>query len=172
MVRKPIWQGKHKDIEAVCNIAHTLLGLGGTVGVRGTMGLLAEDFAGAPANTTAKDLLQVRANNHVRCLADDRMSSIHFFKSTPRHSAYDPLTSFAQSLGSTVGEPSDYAVDISVAAKASHMSNDLTLILNVLPVHIRLVAAHLMLGMALQIERPSRLLCYGELANPITLEYF
>lgn len=130
MVRKPISQGKGKDIEAVCNIAHTLLGLGGTVGVRGTMGLLAADFAGAPTNTTAEDLLQVRANNDVRRPADGRLPSIHFFKSTPRHSAYDLLTSFAQSLGSIVGESSDCAVGMSIAAEASHMSNDLTLILN------------------------------------------
>ena len=154
MVRKPIWQGKHKDIEAVCNIAHTLLGLGGTVGVRGTMGLLAEDFARAPTNTTIEDLLQVRANNHVRCPADGRLPSIHFFKSTPRHSAYDPLTSFVRSLGNIVGEPSDCAVGMPIAAKASHTSNDLTLILNALHVHFRLVVAYHTLCMAIQIIRP------------------
>lgn len=62
MTRKPILQGKSHDIEAVCNIALTLLGLSGSVGVRGTMDLLAEDFTGAPSTATVEDLLQVKAS--------------------------------------------------------------------------------------------------------------
>lgn len=62
MTRKPILQGKSHDIEAVCNIAFTLLGLGDTVGVRGTMGILAENFTGAPSTATVEDLLQVKAS--------------------------------------------------------------------------------------------------------------
>lgn len=62
MTRKPIMQRKSQDIEAVCNIAFTLLGLGDTVGGRGTMGILAEDFTGAPSTATVEDLLQVKAS--------------------------------------------------------------------------------------------------------------
>ena len=62
MTRSPILQGKSYDIEAVCNIAFTLLSLSDTVGVRGTMGILAEDFTGAPSTATVEDLLQVKAS--------------------------------------------------------------------------------------------------------------
>lgn len=62
MMRKPILQGKSHDIEAVCNIAFTLLGLRDSVGVRGTMGLLTEDLTGAPSTATIEDLLQVKAS--------------------------------------------------------------------------------------------------------------
>lgn len=51
---------KAKDIQAVCNAARRLLRLGQPTRVRGTIGLLAEDFAGAPPTTTADDLLQVK----------------------------------------------------------------------------------------------------------------
>ena len=90
MIRNPILQGKLKDIEAVCNIAHSLLGFGGTAAVRGAMGLLAEDFACAPANTNVEDLLQVRASRNVRFPANWGLPSIHFFKSNPRRNAYAP----------------------------------------------------------------------------------
>ena len=52
---------KAKDIQAVCNAARRLLRLERPTRVRGTIGLLADDFAGAPPTATADDLLQVRA---------------------------------------------------------------------------------------------------------------
>lgn len=51
---------KAKDIQAVCNAARRLLRLEQPTRVRGTIGLLAEDFAGVPPTTTADDLLEVR----------------------------------------------------------------------------------------------------------------
>ena len=59
MIRKSSLQGKFQDIEAVCNIARTLLGLDDMTGVRGTLGLLAVDFIAAPTDVTVEDLLQV-----------------------------------------------------------------------------------------------------------------
>ncbi|OJJ83543.1 uncharacterized protein ASPGLDRAFT_58636 [Aspergillus glaucus CBS 516.65] len=49
---------KAKDIQAVCNAAWRLLRLERLVRVRGTIGLLADDLAGAPPTATADDLLQ------------------------------------------------------------------------------------------------------------------
>jgi hypothetical protein len=65
IIQKPDPLGKAKDIQAVCHIARKLLRVEKTVDVRGTTGLLAQDFAGAPPTTTAKDLLQVRNNEQV-----------------------------------------------------------------------------------------------------------
>lgn len=50
---------KAKDIQAVYNAARRLLWLERPARVRDTIGLLAEDFAGAPP-TTADDFLEVR----------------------------------------------------------------------------------------------------------------
>ena len=102
MTRESILQGTSHDIEAVCNIAHALLGLSDITGVRGTMGRLAEDFTGASPNATVDDLLQVppRTRNHIRYLADDKLFSINSFSSAQHHSAYAPLISFVPSLGS------------------------------------------------------------------------
>ena len=52
---------KAKDIQAVRNIAWRLLRFEESTRVRGTIGLLAEDFAGALPTVTADELLQVRA---------------------------------------------------------------------------------------------------------------
>ena len=49
------------DIQAVRNIAWRLLRFEELTRVRGTIGLLAEDFAGALPTVTADELLQVRA---------------------------------------------------------------------------------------------------------------
>lgn len=51
---------KAEDVQAICNIARRLLGLEEPTKVRGTIGLLAEDFAGAPSTATAGDLFQVK----------------------------------------------------------------------------------------------------------------
>ncbi|KAF5861165.1 hypothetical protein ETB97_000539 [Aspergillus alliaceus] len=58
ILRKPNPLGKSRDIQAVCHIARKLLRVEEAVDVRGTTGLLAEDFAGAPPTATAKALLQ------------------------------------------------------------------------------------------------------------------
>ncbi|KAE8397176.1 hypothetical protein BDV37DRAFT_289652, partial [Aspergillus pseudonomiae] len=58
ILQKPDPLGKAKDIQAVCHIARKLLRVEEAVDVRGTAGLLAQDFAGAPPATTAKGLLQ------------------------------------------------------------------------------------------------------------------
>ncbi|KAE8334763.1 hypothetical protein BDV24DRAFT_156592 [Aspergillus arachidicola] len=58
ILQKPDPLGKAKDIQAVCHIARKLLRVEEAVDVRGTTGLLAQDFAGAPPATTAKGLLQ------------------------------------------------------------------------------------------------------------------
>jgi hypothetical protein len=60
MIRDPRPQGKAEDIRSVCKMVHTLLRLGDATGVRGTMGILAEDFIGVPPTATVEDLLQVR----------------------------------------------------------------------------------------------------------------
>lgn len=63
LLKKPksSMHSKAKDIQAVCNMARRLLRLEQPTRVHGTIGLLAEDFAGAqPTTTTADDLLQVR----------------------------------------------------------------------------------------------------------------
>ena len=52
---------KAKDVQAVRNTARRLLRFEELTRVRGTIGLLAEDFAGALPTATADDLLQVRA---------------------------------------------------------------------------------------------------------------
>ena len=51
---------KAKDVQAVRHTAWRLLRLEESTRVRGTVGLLAEDFAGALPTATADDLLQVR----------------------------------------------------------------------------------------------------------------
>lgn len=81
------------------------------------MGLLAEDFTYAPANTNVENLLQVRPpqKRDVRCPANSGLLSIHFFKSTPRRNAYGPPIFFVQSLGSTIGELFNYTAGISFA---------------------------------------------------------
>ena len=61
MIREPILQGKSQDIEALCNIARSLLGLE-PGRVRGTMGRLAKNFTNAPPNATVDDLLQVSSH--------------------------------------------------------------------------------------------------------------
>ena len=58
MIREPILQGKSQDIEALCNIARSLLGLE-PGRVRGTMGRLAKNFTNAPPGATVDDLLKV-----------------------------------------------------------------------------------------------------------------
>ncbi|KAL4888210.1 hypothetical protein BDV59DRAFT_196623 [Aspergillus ambiguus] len=50
--------GKARDVQAVCSIARKLLRLDDVAKVRGTIGLLAEDFSGAPPTATADDLLK------------------------------------------------------------------------------------------------------------------
>ena len=52
---------KAKDVQAVRNTARRLLRFEESTRVRGTIGLLAEDFAGALPTVTADELLQVRA---------------------------------------------------------------------------------------------------------------
>ena len=63
MVREHNPQGKEQDIKSVCDMADMLLGLGDMVGVRGTTGLLAQDFAAAPSTMTVDEMLQVRRQN-------------------------------------------------------------------------------------------------------------
>ncbi|RMJ22821.1 hypothetical protein PHISP_06310 [Aspergillus sp. HF37] len=58
MTRERRPQGKAEDIRSVCKMVHTLLRLSDATGVRGTMGILAEDFVGVPSTATAEDLLQ------------------------------------------------------------------------------------------------------------------
>ncbi|KAE8386943.1 hypothetical protein BDV23DRAFT_196092 [Aspergillus alliaceus] len=52
-------QEKLKDIRSILKIARQLLGLRGTSGGRGTMGLLVHDFTAAPPNTSIDQLLQI-----------------------------------------------------------------------------------------------------------------
>ncbi|GFF44665.1 hypothetical protein IFM51744_05876 [Aspergillus udagawae] len=51
-------QQKSKDLQAVCSIARSLLRLDETSAIRGTMGLLAEDFTGCSGRATAANLLK------------------------------------------------------------------------------------------------------------------
>ncbi|PIG85279.1 hypothetical protein AARAC_004371 [Aspergillus arachidicola] len=59
MARGSSPQEKSKDIQSILKIARQLLGLQGTSGGSGTMGLLAHDFTAAPSNTSIDQLLQV-----------------------------------------------------------------------------------------------------------------
>lgn len=69
MVRKPTQQGQSDDIKALSSIARTLLGLENGGGVRGTIGLLAEDFTRGSSDKKVDDLLQVsfKGRNHLLC---------------------------------------------------------------------------------------------------------
>ncbi|KAF4182504.1 hypothetical protein CNMCM8694_006752 [Aspergillus lentulus] len=58
LIREPRRQQKSKDLQAVCSIARSLLRLDETSAIRGTMGLLAEDFTGCSGRATAADLLK------------------------------------------------------------------------------------------------------------------
>ncbi|THC88356.1 hypothetical protein EYZ11_012202 [Aspergillus tanneri] len=60
LLQKPNPLGKARDVQAVCRMAQNLLTPEKDVNVRGTTGLLAQDFAGAPPTATAKGLLQDR----------------------------------------------------------------------------------------------------------------
>jgi hypothetical protein len=59
LFQKPSSLEKARDVQAVCCLARCLLEDEETTSVHGTIGLLAEDFAGAPATVTADELLQV-----------------------------------------------------------------------------------------------------------------
>ncbi|PYI13428.1 hypothetical protein BO99DRAFT_452749 [Aspergillus violaceofuscus CBS 115571] len=59
LFQKPSSLEKARDVQAVCRLARCLLDDEETTSVHGTIGLLAEDFAGAPATVTADELLQV-----------------------------------------------------------------------------------------------------------------
>ncbi|KAE8371233.1 kinase-like protein [Aspergillus bertholletiae] len=58
MARDSSPQEKSKDIQSILKIARQLLGLQGTSGGTGTMGLLAHDFTAAPSNIAIDQLLQ------------------------------------------------------------------------------------------------------------------
>ncbi|KAE8332979.1 hypothetical protein BDV39DRAFT_199327 [Aspergillus sergii] len=71
MIRGLIHGGEVMDISATLNIARKLLGLQGTSGGRGTVGLLAHDFTAAPRGVTIEQLLQhpfMRLNAGSWCL--------------------------------------------------------------------------------------------------------
>ncbi|KAE8395913.1 kinase-like domain-containing protein [Aspergillus alliaceus] len=58
LIREPRRRQKSKDLQAVCSIARSLLRLDETSAIRGTMGLLAEDFTGCSGRATAADPLK------------------------------------------------------------------------------------------------------------------
>jgi hypothetical protein len=64
LIREPRRQQKSKDLQAVCSIARSLLRLDEMTAIRGTMGLLAEDFTGSSGRATAADLLKVSGTSN------------------------------------------------------------------------------------------------------------
>lgn len=103
MIRKNRSQGKAEDIRSVCKIVHALLRLNDATGVRGTMGILAEDFVGVSQTATAEDLLQVslaRRDKYVYLTA----TSTRSFRLAQHHGAFAPSISFAQLIvnGNTI----------------------------------------------------------------------
>ncbi|KAH8431450.1 uncharacterized protein LDX57_009112 [Aspergillus melleus] len=61
LVQSPTSVGKAQDVQAVCNIARKLLDLQNATTVRGTIGLIAEDFIGASPTATVDELLRIQA---------------------------------------------------------------------------------------------------------------
>jgi hypothetical protein len=59
MVTSPETRDKSADVQAVCALAGALLELDDMPGTRGTIGLLASDFANAPPTATIDELLKV-----------------------------------------------------------------------------------------------------------------
>lgn len=100
MIRQSTQQEKFDDIKAICTIARTLLGLDNGGGIRGTIGLLAEDFTSGSSDKQVDDLLQVsskHSNHLVMFLTNDKLLSTHSFGSARPHSAYAPSISFVPS---------------------------------------------------------------------------
>lgn len=77
MIRGLIHGGEVIDISATLNIARKLLGLQGTSGGRGTVGLLAHDFTAAPRGVTIEQLLQVSyLQADILCTSRIRLTSL------------------------------------------------------------------------------------------------
>ncbi|KAF4207310.1 hypothetical protein CNMCM8927_003584 [Aspergillus lentulus] len=81
LIREPRRQQKSKDLQAVCSIARSLLRLDETSAIRGTMGLLAEDFTGSSGRATAADLLKISILSYA--LAWDRGVCVHMGHTQP-----------------------------------------------------------------------------------------